>query len=108
MQMHDAPFARPAPQYKGAPAEWLFAQVETDDGNIAQVLFLQVFYIDRQVRHSRSLQARHELGKGGAHGSFATEPLALMFSRKECRRILDPPCHHLIESKVRESVEKAF
>ena len=78
------------PQYKGAPAERLFAQVEADDGNIAQLLFLHIFYIDRQVRHARRLAVRDKLRKGGAHRSFAVESFASVFGRKECRQITAP------------------
>ena len=68
MQVHNAPSILPRPQYKGAPAERLFAQVKADDGNIAQLLFLHIFCIDRQVRHARRLAVRDKLRKGGAHG----------------------------------------
>ena len=96
------------PQYKGAPAERLFAQVKADDGNIAQLLFLHIFCIDRQVRHARRLAVHDKLRKGGAHRSFAAKPFALMFSGKKCRRILSPPRHHLIELKLCKRVEKAL
>jgi hypothetical protein len=108
VHVHNVPFVATVPQHKGAAAQRFATQVEADNGNIARLLFQQVFGMNSKLRHSCRLLACNKLRKRSTHSSFATEPFTLMFSGKKRRRIISPPRHHFGELKVRKGLKKGL